>query len=400
MKRVIRSKKEYENTRQLQKKQQLDKHNEYLEILDTFNKNDSKLFPGKLLLHFDKKCTCIDSTDQEKIDWLTQYKYLEKYKDMYSRIYKTSKLNILEQKIKDLKTSVGNEIDSLLTPKQECVYYDVLQLIKDYKESSTRTKKSKELYNCIVELLGGIVKVSGIHLHIFLGFSYALGSIQSKDTILTVALNDNIRRITELQDSIDLEQLYIKNTFRNLDKELFTFIQRPKVIVSKYTGINWSKLDLEQQHDCFEKYSRTFCEKYSIPLQNDTLYTKLVDSYKQKTLVYRCIKWDKSKGQITEIRGLSFDNNVGVFVIKKIKTSSSIRSCVVLDQIKLNNAILDYILGQKKKYNKLDDIQFDKTHFFQYIKTIFEVTLPKDLKLDIWNKLNIIYNCILERNDQ
>jgi hypothetical protein len=249
--------------------------------------------------------------------------------------------------------------------------------------------------------LGKLVSKTYINIHTFLNLKYGTSinvtfAIQkiTCQSVLVESLNNSISLLSEHINELEVENIFIKNTFRNIDKDLYVFLQKPAVVIPKYSDCNWSKMTPEQHTECIITFSKVHFEKY--PNGNlDKLSTQLVEWYTTKKLVYRNIKWNKIQGKITEIRGLVYDKTTDFYTLRKQTSSSTTSNKLTIDKVKLNNELLQYIIIQKKKYAKLDDVKFDKTHFFNHMKIKLETTLGKDTKIELLNKLNEMYNCLV-----
>jgi hypothetical protein len=324
---------------------------------------------------------------------------------MYNRIYKKTKVSQLSKQISGLFSKITDGIDNMLTPPQKESWKIVIEALESYRDNITkRTKKNKEQLSTVTELLTKLVTKTCINLHTFLHLKYKintnvtvdLGGIKTSTTsILVEDLNKSIEMLSNYINELELENLYIKNTNRNLDADLYTFLQKPEKVVPKYHEINWSKLTVEQQIECLKLFAKVHFEKY--PNGNfDKLTQQLVDWYTNKRLVYRNIKWNKGIGQITEIRGLAYDKTTDFYTLRKQTSSSSI-SKTTIDPVKLNNELLNYIIQQKKTTRtKLQDIVFDKQHFWNHMKTKFhDVTFGKSTKMELLDQLTKMYDCLV-----
>lgn len=403
MYKVVKSQKDFELIKKKKETEQKEQHQQFLDTIQQFQNNDSKHVPIKLLLHFHKKGPDSNTTDQQRIDWLTKNGFLDEFNNLFNRIYNKSIIKQLETQIQELYTHIQTELLEYLTPQQNETLEQINELLISYTENITkRTKKTKEQFSIVTELLSKLISQTGIHLHTFLNIKYKISIIlpikSSTSTptlkILAEHINTLINNLSNSINSLELENTFIKNTSRNLDQDLYTFINIPIVEIPKFSGLNWSKMTTEQHTECLDKFSHTFFEKY--PNGNiDQLIKQLVEWYTNKTLVYRNIKWNKIEGKITEIRGLSYDKTTHFYTLRKQTSNSTTSSKQIIDPVKLNNLLLGYIRTQKKKYNNLDDIKYEKQHFFNHMKTKLEVTLGKKNKEELWNQLNKMHNCLV-----
>lgn len=402
----VRSKKDYDNIRLQKQQEQLKIHNEFMCTVKNFTNTDSKKVPGKLILYFDKKPPnqiLKQATDQERINWLKQKKIYTKYTEIYNKLYNKQGIETIQQKITEKELQILEQIQTYITPEQYQNLQNIQQVVQDYLGNITkRTKKTKEQHNLIIENLSQLVSKTHIHLHTLISFRYkhpftiTVPLVGLKDNVHTTEINFCIQELLSLADSLELENTWIHNVTKTLNQKLFDYLQRPEEKISDYININWSKLTSEQQVICLESYAEKYANKYN---KNKTqLLKQLKEWHTNKTLVYRYIKWDKTKGIILEIRGLTYDPATEFFILKKPNSNSTSTksSKIKIDKVKVNKEILKYILALKKQCITLENIQLDKTNFFKFIKTKFDFTLGKDTKLELWNDLNTIYNKLLE----
>lgn len=467
-----------------------EKYIKFQNIEKTYLEYDSNVLPGNLFLHQDilksyGLCQFIDipyrsstslevNIDEEqkeeittriynkRLEWLkTQTDGGKVYFELYDNLIKQDELNKMYKNKIQLENILHEFIKNKITDSQMVVYTNCIDFIKEYASCNIKTKRIKERYKIFVNNLSLLYSETSIEFHTYLSIKYNVqivvnildtfksNKLNSKEKLLIVEEFDNYveKYKFELQ-MISKKELFNKNTLKNLNVDLYSFLTDRDVFLKNINNLNliksnsilqngkyfkrWTVLSLDQKMERFKSFCEFYVDKYlvnSLVIDKDDrekmidiLYDLLKTNYDNKKMVYRDYYWNTQRGIIESIKILKYDKTNGFDLIFTKKTPSkdaelkkeillsesnleqdvkiakkkvSSRTIITKESEKIiNEELLHFIL--KRIQNGTDDIcKEDKEEFSEKIKIRLKIKkLMLNDKTKIYNKYDEIFEVI------
>lgn len=405
---IIKTPQQFKQEKDLLKQEQVNVHLNEEKIKNTYLEYDSKNIPATLFFHPELRKQQIPikylyiKTDQDslclenkRIEWLKQHKLWTLYQSLYKRIYKKETQSKYETQSIELVTLIENDIKKYLSENNNTLLTQTLETLQEYKNTKSKSKKTKEQFGNIINNFTNLVKKTRLRLDLYYSYKYHIyiplniSEISIKDTPVSMNINSNIHKLKQLQDNLEKETQYIQNIRKHLEIDLVkeleiyeTQLNNPSPTQSSLCqNQNWGQLSKETQLERLLSFSNYYIETTS-PFKEYTteqinsyqtkLYNYLSEVYSKKNLTYNYIKWNKTKGEISNIRHLIFDNQTMCFLLESPKKSTSSKETSIVSSTNetiYNNILLKYIT----KYGN-SNLQLDKKHLCDYMKKYLGVT--------------------------
>lgn len=363
----------------------------FQEMEKTYLEYDSDKLPGNLFLHKDilksyGLCPFIDIQFEEDVDrrqgtfnedvdrrqvtlvrqvtYDKRLKWLQRQSDsgelyfsLYDDLVKRSKCKemfdnkiVLERTIYDfIKQNIS---ESLLN-----IYDGCINFIEEYVNCTIKTKRIKERYNLFINDLSVLYSETSIEFHSYLSIKYNMHivvnilkpNIKQKEYFLVrEQFDDFIKRYKIESKEIENRNLFIKNTLRNINTDLYSFLTEKQTFINKLSNVNaiksnsvvqvgkyfkrWSVLTKQEQIERFESFSHFYVDKYlvnTLIIENEerdkmveTLFNLLKTNFENKRMVYRDYSWNTTRGLIENVKILKYNKDTG-FTLKFTKQMPS-----------------------------------------------------------------------------
>lgn len=277
---------------------------------------DPPELPG--FLFFDKKiinkytmCPFIklnETTTRESIlanrkDWLNNTIDNGKiYYDLYNTIIKKTEIIQLKESYLNTQIICNNIIDNIFNELQKKLYKESLEYLTQYTNATIKTKKIKELFKILINNISILVIETQLNIHLYLSLIYKcdipINNLNSNineniNIFLCESFNEKVTEYKEIIESITLKERFIINTTKNLQLELYEYLNNNPIQIinqiGKYNNKKWSELTVDEKNDRFESFSKYFVQTYlistnllDISQKNDTienLYNILLQSH-------------------------------------------------------------------------------------------------------------------------
>lgn len=427
--RIIKSKKQIEKSRQLalEEKQQI--HLDKLELFKEYTTNDNVKFPAPLFYHLDlrkkKMCPVLTDNGQGRDEWLRNNKLVGVFKNLYSRLYEKSEYHKLCQERVELYSEIDQIIREKLTIEQLTSLDQVHTLLDVYTASKVKSKKNRDQYNNVVNILTRLVKDTNIDLHTFLGTHYktiiSVGTI-TKSNAQVQFINDKIHSLVALYNSCHTEERFVTNIRKSLDDALTKALvdsnkkqlelelrEQDNTIfkhrVSNVVNKNWSALSSSQRETVLSNYAY-----YHVNCLSDgngrginsekALYDCLVDALSKKKLLYKDIKWNKACGRLDLVKTLYYENSSGTWIIRsRTNEGSSVGGNTSIitskSEKKINDMLLKYLYTVNDKQTDFDSLKLHRNHIVNYMMDKLDVKkLSKTDKDYLYNQTMFMLECL------
>lgn len=275
------------------------------------------------------------------------------YKNIYDKIINKNNYHEYVKKSTELISYFENIHDSLFTESQQKIFTDSLSYLQEYSDCSIKTKKIKEKFKIVINNISILVMETGLNIHTYLylkmNVEIPINNIKTssvkKDFINTGIIeyyNKHLEEFVLNKEHIANSIRYINNVTNELKYALSGYLYnksiKSKTESIKYTGKyfkKWSLLLENEKIERLEYFSDYFVQKYLVhskliepldgPIKIEELSKILVDSYKNKLLKYKYIKWNITNGIIEKIFALKYNDDDKKFFldIKDTVTTST-----------------------------------------------------------------------------
>ena len=175
---------------------------------------------------------------------------------------------------------------------------------------------------------------------------------------------------------IEQRNLFIKNTLRNTNTDLYSFLTDKQIFVNKLSNMNviktnsvlqvgkyfkrWSVLTKQEQIERFESFSHFYVDKHLVNTliiekeerdkMVEILFDLLKNNFETKRMVYRDYVWNITRGVIETIKILRYNKNTG-FVLAFTKQMPS-KDGQLKKQMSLTNGQLSNESGSSDTLKK------------------------------------------------
>lgn len=432
-----------------------EEYNKYLQLESKYLEKDPKQIPGILFLHnsvVEKYGVCPyikielqEETDteittrveEERKQWLeSQNDQGKMYYDLYESIIERKQINALVEEKEKLEVLIEQFIKDYLEESQLDIYKDSVKLINEYISCQIKTKKIKERYKTFIHNLSILKAETGLDIATYLSIKHKheimINDIPctsiSKHSIQTQMLFETqLESYKTCIDSMDQKEKYVSNTLRNLKNELYLFLTNQGVDKSSNKQVRqvgkyfkrWSLLSEDEKRERFTSYVDYFIQKnvvqqniledQNLPVLSDNLVNLLCSSYKEKTLIYRDMKWNTKGGMIENINGIKYDEDKKEFYLTfkakrqkhrepKAKRKSSIKTVITNQNEKdINEEVLHYIVKklQMEPETEIISSKEDKERCLERIKLKLKVKkISADDKTYVYKKYDEIFEVV------
>jgi hypothetical protein len=347
------------------------KFNEYMEYQKRYKEIEPKDFLGILFLHekiLEKYGMCpyikIEISDNEIWDAQDRLKeqlqeqirqkrlqWLNDQEDKGELYYKLYKQHIDKKEIKEIKSKMLDVEDKImvilndtLTKDQFNMFQECVSAIKAYTTTLGKTKKIKEKYKEFIHNLSTLYAETTLNIHEYLSIKYKhnveVNNVVSKKSIVTniferEKLEEHIKEYLELSEAIEEKEKYTTNTVRNLENDLYLYLTEQKTyganVIPKQVQQDgkyfkrWGVLTETERNERITSYAEYHVTKHMLKdkvngnvsktVLLEELTKTLIESYKDKRLIYRDLKWNSSKGFIEIIKVIKYDEDKQCFVL-------------------------------------------------------------------------------------
>jgi hypothetical protein len=403
--------------------------------------------PGFLFFHKDiidmyGSCPYImmdDNVKDNRLNWLdNQEDNGQLYRYLYDKYILKVEHNILLKQKEDMETYFIELHKDYLSDSQHNLLIDSEEYLKDYINSSVKTKKIKDKFKIIVNNISNIVIETGLNINEYISSFYGVyipvNIKRNNDMLITeqgefiaTIYNDKVTEYKQLIESIETSTRFLNNSTNNLKQELYQYIYNQsyvkKTIKSqqgKYFK-KWSQLTDEEKLDRYNCFIEFFIIKYLVEpdlitgdeINNtiDSVKTLIKDNMQQ--IKFKDIKWNIKRGVVEQIFPLKFkEEDKSFYLVQekekekekdkiKPKKPSSVRTLINKETEKvINEELVMYILHLKKnKKLKADNIKTIKDEFVERLKIKLRVKrVTVNDKIEVFKKFDDIYN-VIANND-
>jgi hypothetical protein len=423
------------------------------EIEEEYTKKENDAcpeLPGFLFFHKDildtyGSCPHILLTDNikyERLNWLdNQDDNGQLFRYLYDKYIMRVEHNVLINQKQDLEVY----FEKLHTDYLESSQYNLLQIseeyLKEYINSSVKTKKIKDKFKIIVNNISNIVIETGLHINEYISSLYGVyipvnirkdqENVELSNTgeFMTTIYNDKVTEYKNIIESIDNSHRFLNNSTNNLKQELYQYIYN-QLYVKKVSKSQkgkffkkWSELTDEEKLDRYHAYIDDFINKFLVEPQlvegddietlMNTVKNLITDNFKR--IKFKDIKWNIKRGIVEQIFPLKFKEEDKSFYLTKekepekddssskpkTKKVSSIKSLINKNTEKIINEELVVYMIQLKKNKKLkaDNIKNLKDEFLEKLKLKLHIKrVTVNDKIEVFKKFDDIYN-VIANND-
>lgn len=388
---------------------------EYLEY-------DSKKLPGNLFLHKDilkiyglcpfieiniEEITCPEKekiTDQiynKRMEWLkNQTDNGALYFELYDNLIRKTKCNKMYDNKLVLENSIYEFVKKVMTESQFEKYNNCIGFLEEYVKCSIKTKRIKERYNICINDLSILYSETSLEFHLYLSIKYNIHIVVNilKSTVLRGHNSKDVFFIKEQFDElvknykVELEEienleLFIKNTLRNINTDLYAFLTDKQVFTTKLNNMNviktnnivqvgkyfkrWSVLTKEEQIERFESFAHFYVDKNLVNTlliskedrdkMVDILFNILKSNFESKKMVYRDYIWNTSRGLIETIKILRYKKDTG-FTLAFTKQMPSKDGQIKRQEIEIQKKMIqEQVLDLKEIESESKDSSVEKS---------------------------------------
>jgi hypothetical protein len=431
------------------------------EIEDRYTTIETQLFnktnlhiPGFIFFHKDILdnygiCPYIDVGDEgadgvavieNRNNWINNQQDNGKlYKDIYDKLINKCKYHEHVKNSSQLDLYFENIHTNIFTDSQQNIFDESVSYLQEYKAFSIKTKKIKEKFKIIINNISILVMETGLNIHTYLyskiNVEIPINEIKTNflkiNTGVIEDYNIHLEEFVSNKENIANSIRYINNITNELKYSLSEFLYNqslklPDVKLIKYIGKyfkKWSVLLENEKIERLECFSEYFVQKYLVhaklidpsigTTKIEELCKILIDSYKNKSLKYKYIKWNVTSGIIEKIFVLKYNDDDKNFFLDIKSTStegaqseeSEIQSkCAAKKPVStktifnnsnekiINEEIIVFII---KNNSKLSDINELKESFHELIKLKLKLKrINTRDKQKIYQKFDEVYNVI------
>jgi hypothetical protein len=349
----------------------------------------------------------VSELEKKRKFWLDKQKdHGELYMNLYNRIVLFSNLqNFFKTKDK-LIHECHTILSSVLSASQMKMYMDSREYLNQYTKAVVKSKKVKELYSNVVNNCSMLKSETDLDVHNYLTALYDVQILVNhiskdnfKESILGVneesepsnknlsrMLYSTIEKLVECKSSIETETKFINNSKNYCFNEMVDYIlkEESKESFANETFVQkgmyfckWSELTSEQKYERLLSYAKYYIYKFFTSTQIyenldseelvDKFYNTIKDGLDSKILKYKDFKWNQSHGVISNISGVTFDNEKCEFTLNlscapqkksNSKSRSSSKTIITKSHDKLiNDIILTSILKSVDKNDIINKIK-------------------------------------------
>jgi hypothetical protein len=375
----------------------------YTEYESQYFKLDPPDVPGILFLHdsiIKKYGVCpnilidipVNESEQEsvtecvrnqRLEWLSlQEDKGEEYYKLCDKVFKELELKKLIEEKEIIEYEFLCKIKELFTESQHDMYKKSLDIITEYTQCNIKSKRLKEKFKGLIHNLSVLYNETGIPLHEIWTLKYkcplVVNDLQQKESISSIQkitqfeFTEIINSYSQLVDDISNKTKYNVNTKRNLTNELYLYYtnkcKKQEIVVQagKYFR-RWAVLSETERNERFHSFADFHIRKKCIDNSDEEkcklieeFSSLLINSYKEKKLIYRDFVWNTSKGLIEHIKVLTTLEDGSVTLSSKAgkqytPRKVSVRTIFTKENEKfINEEILYYIV------TKVDESQLTK----------------------------------------
>lgn len=348
---------------------------------------DCKELPGNLFLHrdilksyglcpfidiqfdeenerIDKNITTMSTTTityNKRLRWLQSQSDSGKlYFNLYDDLIKKTKCKEMTGNKIVLEKLIYDFIKENITESQMNIYDDCIKFIEEYVNCSIKTKRIKERYKLFINDLSVLYSETLIEFHSYFSIKYNMhivvnilkSNVKQKDNFFNGQIkehsDDLINQYKIKLKEMEKDELFIKNTLRNVNTDLYSFLTDKHTFVNKLSNLNviktnsvvqvgkyfkrWSVLTKQEQIERFESFSHIYVDKYLVNTliiekeDRDKMVKLLFDLLKtnleNKRMVYRDYVWNTTRGFIESVKILKYNKDTG-FVLEFTKQTPS-----------------------------------------------------------------------------
>jgi len=343
---------------------------------------DCDELPGNLFLHRDilksyGLCPFIDiqfDEENERIDknltvdtynkrlrWLQSQSDSGKlYFNLYDDLVKKTKCKEMTDNKIILEKLIYDFIKENITESQMNIYDDCIKFIEEYVNCSIKTKRIKERYKLFINDLSVLYSETLIEFHSYFSIKYNMhivvnilkSNVKQKDNFFNGQIkeqsDDLINQYKIKLKEMEKDELFIKNTLRNVNTDLYSFLTDKQTFVNKLSNLNviktnsavqvgkyfkrWSVLTKQEQIERFESFSHIYVDKYlvnTLIIEEDDrdkmveiLFDLLKTNLENKRMVYRDYVWNTTRGFIESVKILKYNKDT-CFILEFTKQTPS-----------------------------------------------------------------------------
>lgn len=372
--------------------------------------------------------------NEKRLNWLdTQEDNGQLYRYLYDKyILRVEHEALLKQK-ENLDEYFIKLHRDYLSESQYELLNNSEEYLKEYLNSSVKTKKIKDKFKIIVNNISNIVIETGIDINEYISLYYGVYipvnirkdiKISNNKVFAATIYNDKVIEYKTILESIETSNKFLNNSTGNLKQELYQYIYNQQYVKKrtlhqkgKYFK-KWSQLLDDEKLDRFYCFIEYFINKYlvepglvegvNIETLMETVKKLITDNFKR--IKFKDIKWNIKKGIVENIYPLKFKEEDKSFYLSedkekdvkiKAKKISSVRSLFNKDTEKIINEELVIFLINSKKSKKLhiDNIKTLKDEFIEKLKTKLHLKrVNVNDKVQVLKIFDDIYNVIINND--
>lgn len=293
-------------------------------------------------------------TPSNKEAWLNSQKDHGKlYNDMYEKVINCKAVKENEGIVNDIDNCLMISFKKTLSEEDVLLFEKIIEYFKKVKSFKTKIERLTRETN--VQDIERLTKDYNIplnkyiytkfnlkmsHRSMYIQIEYDLDDLINKYKKAIEKLNDSIKFVENKRKYLENEMIRY-NLGENVEK--YNVYKKVTKEPSKFSGMNWSVLSIQDKFDCIREYIN---EKYSekTPEFITRMYDFVTSQYSDKQLIYRNIKWVKAIGRIHDITGIQVHpENDTLEVVHRLKPAIK-RTIFETDPGKVNEEMLYYIV--------------------------------------------------------
>lgn len=347
----------------------------------------NKVYLSTTLL--DDKVSIQECTYNKRLKWLQNQSDSGKlYFSLYDDLIKRIKCKEMADSKIVLENAIYDFIKQNITESLIHIYDGCINFIEEYVNCSIKTKRIKERYNLFINDLSVLYSETMIEFHSYLSIKYNMHlvvnilkpNIKEKDKynflIIRERFDELIKQYKIEVKEIEQRNLFIKNTLRNTNTDLYSFLTDKQTFVNKLSNMNiiktnsvlqvgkyfkrWSVLTKQEQFERFESFSHFYVDKHLVNTliiekeerdkTVEILCNLLKINFENKRMVYRDYVWNTTRGVIETVKILRYNKDTG-FVLAFTKQMPS-KDGQLKKQMSLTNGQLSNETGSSDEILK------------------------------------------------
>jgi hypothetical protein len=330
----------------------------------------------------------MDSEDNKE-EWLkSQVDSGELYYTLYEKVIDKKLINESLQLTEHLSVYLIDYIQTRLSPEDYLRFTSAVKYFEKGEPLKSKISKlTREMNVRDIEDLSSTYKIP-INTFVYTKFSiktphkemYTETKHELDDKLVKYKLH--VSKLKDAKRFVENKTKYLVNEMEKYNSEVnlekYTKYKRTIKKDSKYKGMNWSKLAVNDKHEVIIEY---ITNKY--PERSKEISQFVIDAYNSKSIEYRSIKWVKEHGYIRDITGILIDPDTFECSVKKedkqktfIEANPGIVNEEMLYQVLAYNHSIENCISKLQNVFSIQKVSFSNskklTLLYNDIKNVIE----------------------------